>query len=231
MMWLLAALQAFALGSIPSGLWIGKWARRIDVREHGSGNLGATNVYRVLGPRWGLTVLLLDAAKGALATALAQRLTGSFLWGGIAGLLISILGHMFTPFASFRGGKGVATAAGAWGVLVPLGLGISLGVWILVFATTRIVSIASILAAIVLPIAVGISVGIRDPRFAIAVLVGVLIVLRHSSNLRRLLSGQEGRLAVRGGGRDSAKPSSSNPAGSDRGDSNRTVSNRVESKP
>src|SRR5690554_4974591 len=146
MVWGLAAVVSFLIGSIPSGLWIGRAVRGIDVRQHGSGNLGATNVYRTLGPVWGVTVLLLDAAKGVAAVLLAREIVATYggdpgiamraapvvssmlvaaadtvspagggagsstlLLAGIVGMVASALGHMFTPFAGFRGGKGVAT--------------------------------------------------------------------------------------------------------------------------
>ncbi|MCA9729757.1 MAG: glycerol-3-phosphate 1-O-acyltransferase PlsY [Candidatus Eisenbacteria bacterium] len=200
--WVWAGLLSFLLGSIPSGLWLGRAVRGIDVREHGSGNLGATNVYRTLGPRWGISVLLLDAAKGVGAVLVSRAVGGTAnpVLLGLLGMIGAALGHMFTPFAGFRGGKGVATLAGAWGAVAPFTLAIALGVWILAFATTRIVSIASILAAVALPIAAAIDAGVRDPRFATALLVGTLLILRHRSNLTRLRRREERRLDLRGPG-------------------------------
>lgn len=216
---LATAVIAFLLGSVPSGLWVGRLAHGIDVRDHGSGNLGATNVYRTLGRGWGLLVLFLDGFKGWAAVhwvpALAHLVTE-----GNAGLGVSLvamaaaaLGHMFSPFASFRGGKGVATVAGSWAALAPVALLLALAVWILVFATSRIVSLASVLAALVLPVATALSQGTRGPEapiFWMAVVVAVLIVVRHRSNLARLRGGREGRLDLRGG---SAKPPSSRRTG------------------
>ncbi|MEZ4653985.1 MAG: glycerol-3-phosphate acyltransferase [Candidatus Eisenbacteria bacterium] len=111
--WVWAGLLSFLLGSIPSGLWLGRAVRGIDVREHGSGNLGATNVYRTLGPRWGISVLLLDAAKGVGAVLVSRAVGGTAnpVLLGLLGMIGAALGHMFTPFAGFRGGKGVATLA------------------------------------------------------------------------------------------------------------------------
>ena len=209
---LLAAGIAYLLGGIPSGLWIGRMARGVDVRQHGSGNLGATNVYRTLGPRLGLTVLLLDAAKGVAAVLIARALVPSQpLASGLIGMVGSFFGHMFTPFAGFRGGKGVATAAGAWAALVPFGLLTALVTWIVLFATTRLVSLASVCASIVLPIAVW-GFGHRspaDPFLWLSILTAVFIVVRHRSNLGRLKRGEESRLAVRGstdGGSKSTPP-------------------------
>ena len=221
--WILAAAAAFLLGSIPWGLWVGRLVRGLDVREHGSGNLGATNVYRVLGPRWGLLVLLLDAGKGVAAVLVARALLGAgtpesavgagaaagtpglAIWAGMLGLIASVLGHSFSPLAGFRGGKGVATAAGAWGALFPLALAAALAAWILCFALTRIVSLASIVACLVLPVAAawlrrGQGPLLRDPLFDLAVLTALLILARHRSNLRRLRRGREQRLDLRPAG-------------------------------
>lgn len=208
MRWILAFAGAFLLGSLPWGLWFGRWMRGIDIRQFGSGNLGATNVYRILGPRAGVAVLLLDAGKGAVAVWLARWIGGSALppeatASGVAlvGMVGAILGHSFTPFARFRGGKGVATAAGAWGVLAPAPLGLALAIWGGLFAATRIVSLASIAAALALPVAAGLlgDHPLRDPVFWAAVLTGVLLVLRHRANIGRLLRGREASLRLRGG--------------------------------
>ncbi len=206
LIWVLVPIVAFVLGSIPTALWVGRAVRGIDLRQHGSGNLGATNVYRVLGATWGVTVLLLDALKGALAVLLAQWLdAGSTpsIWLPILALLCAVLGHMFTPFAAWRGGKGVATAAGAWLALAPAALALALSVWILCFAITRIVSIGSILAGTALPIALAVlsPSPLRDPLVWFGLLIGALLVLRHRSNMVRLLRGEEKPLVLRGGGR------------------------------
>lgn len=202
MRWMLAFALAWILGSLPFGLWAGRLLRGIDVRHHGSGNLGATNVYRVLGPGPGIAVLLLDAAKGVAAVLAARAVLGEAAGAvvGPASLLAAVLGHSFSPFAGLRGGKGVATAAGAWGVLAPLPLAIALASWILVFAATRIVSAASVTASLVLPLAVGVSRGWRwqDPILWTAVLTGILILARHRSNLTRLRKGREKRLDLQG---------------------------------
>lgn len=202
-------LVAFFLGSLPTGLWAGRFARGIDIRDHGSGNLGATNVYRTLGPRWGIGVMLLDAGKGALAVAAARALDPSHpTAAGVLGMAGAFLGHMFTPLAGFRGGKGVATAAGSWAALLPLPFLAALLGWALVFAITRIVSLASIVAVVVLPVAV-LVVGAGSPRapwlwLALATMVFVLV--RHRSNLRRLRRGEERRLALRGSTAESKGP-------------------------
>lgn len=200
---LLAAFAAaFVLGSIPTALWLGRALRGIDLRQHGSGNLGATNVYRVLGPRWGITALLADAGKGVAAVLVARTLGASAtdpVWHAILGLFGALLGHMFTPFAGWRGGKGVATAAGAWGALAPLPLGLALVAWSLIFAATRIVSLASVIAGLVLPIVLLISRAspLTDPLVWFGVITGALILLRHRPNLQRLARGEEKPLTLR----------------------------------
>ncbi|MFN8548338.1 MAG: glycerol-3-phosphate 1-O-acyltransferase PlsY [Candidatus Eisenbacteria bacterium] len=214
--WALVILASFVLGSIPTALWCGRALRGIDLREHGSGNLGATNVYRVLGRGWGITVLLLDAAKGSVAVALARHLAGETsggAWLPIAALFASVAGHMFTPFARWRGGKGVATTAGGWLALAPQVLAIVLGFWILVFACTRIVSIASILAGLALPIVLAwkSDAPISDPMVWAGAAVGLLILIRHRANIQRLRRGEESRLVLRGAG---TARTGSRPAGS-----------------
>jgi len=207
----LAVLASFALGSIPSGLWIGRGLRGVDVRRHGSGNLGATNVYRVLGPSLGLLVLLCDAGKGALAILAARAIwDGHAGAAGVLGLLGAMLGHSFTPLAGFRGGKGVATAAGAWACLAPIACAVGVGVWAVLFAITRIVSIGSIVAVLLLPLLVALfrktgplaarSGGglISDPLFWLAVATALLVLGRHHQNIARLLRGRERRLELKG---------------------------------
>ena len=196
----LAILVAFLLGGIPSGLWVGRAVRGIDVRQHGSGNLGATNVYRNLGPRWGLTVLALDAAKGVAAVLCSRLLLpGHPALAGVIGMAGSFVGHMFTPFAGFRGGKGVATAAGAWGALTPYALFTALGVWILIFVTTRIVSLASLIATSILPVALVLfgHGSPREPWIWLSLATAAFVAIRHRGNLGRLRRGEEGTLMLR----------------------------------
>lgn len=190
--WVLSALIAFTLGSLPFGLWWGRIARGIDIRKHGSRNLGATNVYRVLGPVHGVAVLLLDALKGSLAVLVSHWLTGSDLCA-LGGGLVAVLGHAFSPWVGFRGGKGVATGLGVWLVLAPAATLIALLVWGAGLALTRRVSVASLLAATVLPIAVAAIGGgsARLPRVFLAILLALLVWVRHRGNLARLSRGEE----------------------------------------
>lgn len=196
-------------GALPWGLWLGRWFRGVDVRATGSGNLGATNVYRVLGPGLGITTLLLDIAKGALPvwivprTPLGAGFPGGAEWCALAVALAAVLGHVFTPFAGFQGGKGVATTVGVLLALSPPAFAAFVGVFLAAVAATRFISLGSILgsiafAATLAAVAPG---GVRSPTFAFGVLIALVVVLRHRDNLRRLLRGEERRFSFRGGGR------------------------------
>lgn len=195
----------YVCGALPFALWLGRWWRGVDVRSSGSGNLGATNVYRTLGPAVGIPVLLLDVAKGALPVWLvpglpiAARFPGGAEWCAIAVGLAAILGHMWTVFAGFRGGKGVATTVGVLLALAPVAF---LAFVIVFFATlwiTRFVSLGSILGALAFAIALPLlhPGGAASPTFAFGLLVAVLIIARHRGNIRRLLAGTESRLEFR----------------------------------
>jgi len=197
----------YLCGSLPFALWLGRWWRGVDVRLAGSGNLGATNVYRTLGPRVGIPVLLLDLAKGALPVWLvpvapfAAGFPGGQEWCGIAVGLAAILGHMFTMFAGFRGGKGVATTVGVLLALAPLACAAFVTVFGVTLAVTRYVSLGSILGSLafvgVLPWAR--AEGVKGPTFVFGAFVAALIVLRHRANIGRLLRGTESRLVLRPG--------------------------------
>lgn len=200
-------LAAFLLGALPFGLWVGRAARGVDVRAHGSGNLGATNVYRTLGPRLGLLVFALDAGKGVAAVALARALAGAAFPGGdnaagLVGAIAAVLGHSFTPFAGFRGGKGAATAAGAMLAATPAASSVALAGFVAAVAATRRISVGSLVAAVVLPLALWLAPFAWQGNFAAwtGTVVGALIVLRHLPNLRRLVRGEEPAFDFRGGG-------------------------------
>lgn len=190
--WIGACLAGFISGSIPVGLWWGRLWKGIDVRQHGSRNLGATNVFRTLGPAHGAAVLVLDILKGSLPTFLGRLWTGDDLGGLVAGLC-AVVGHIWTPWASFRGGKGVATGLGIWLVLAPVGSLIALAVWGATLGLSRRVSAGSLLATAVLPVAVvltGPDSG-RGLRGIVAGLTALLVWLRHAGNIRRLARGTE----------------------------------------
>ena len=222
----LCPLLAFLLGSIPFGLLISK-TKGIDVRKHGSGNIGATNVLRVVGKKYGITCLLLDALKGFIPTLLSIsliRFTGeptgismtSLLpfastdqpqllaqsWQVLTGLL-AILGHNYSPWVGFKGGKGIATTAGVVIALMPAAIVILFMVWLTLFLCTRYVSVASIVAVAVLPVITlwgswwhgRIQDGTwNKPLFVFSVMVALLGVWKHRSNIQRLIAGTENRL-------------------------------------
>ena len=187
---------AYLLGSIPFAYIAGRMAKGIDLRQHGSGNLGATNVHRVLGGRIALVVLMLDTAKGALPVALFPPLFQAVPaqhWAigyGIA----AILGHVVPIFLLGRGGgKGVATAGGVFLALAPVPFLISLGVWIVVLLVSGYVSLASLLSATTLAIALGAMEGLRTPLGIVGVLVAVFVIWTHRANIGRLRRGEEHR--------------------------------------
>jgi glycerol-3-phosphate acyltransferase PlsY len=188
-------IAAYILGSIPFGLLLTKLFGNADVRKEGSGNIGATNVARVAGPLAGILTLLFDAAKGAAAVLLAIRLSnGSATWTMIAGLA-ALVGHCFPIWLNFKGGKGVATAAGLFLVLCPLAFLGSLLLFILVVVFWRYVSLGSISAAAAMPLLIYF---LWAPRHAPppvitfgALAVAMLIVYKHDANIQRLVDGAE----------------------------------------
>lgn len=189
------------LGSIPNGFLVAK-AKGIDIREHGSKNIGATNVLRVLGKGPGYTVFALDAVKGVCAVLLGGWIAS---WqpdrlGEIVGGISCILGHSFTPWLGFKGGKGVATTAGILLTLFhPFVLLIVLSVWLALFYATRFVSVASIVAALAIPATVWLMVARGNPHgmpmLLFSVVVSLLVVIRHKPNIIRLGNGTEPRFA------------------------------------
>jgi len=187
-----ACLIGFLFGSLPFGLWWGRLFGGIDVREHGSRNLGATNVFRLLGPSHGIAVLLLDILKGAAAVLVARRLGGTEVVS-ILGGLFAVLGHLFSPWVAFRGGKGVATGLGAWLMIAPAPTGLALLAFAGTVASTRRVSVGSLAASLVLVAAVyfltaGESLTVRT---AAALATAGLVWIRHRGNLVRLARGGE----------------------------------------
>ena len=197
----IAVILAYLMGSIPTAVWVGKAFHGIDVREHGSGNAGATNVIRVLGWKTGVPVLLTDMAKGCLAALLplfmhlapagsAQLINLQIFTG-----LTAITGHMFPVFAGFKGGKGVATAAGAIAAIHPPVTLVCLGVFILVFIITGIVSVSSMSAGIVLPVMLFTFFETPSLLFKIfSIFIAAALFLTHRNNIKRLLKGEEKRL-------------------------------------
>jgi len=197
-MTLLALALAFVLGSIPFSQLVAR-LRGIDLRSVGSGNIGATNLARALGYGAGALGLILDTLKGAAAVALARALPGDASTPAIQSLaaVLSVAGHAFTPWLGFRGGKGVATGAGAFAVLAPWATLCSVLVFAVVVSVGRMVSLASVLAAAALPVA-AFFLGAPRPAIAAATAVAALVVARHRENLVRLVRGTENRLGMGG---------------------------------
>lgn len=199
---LVALLSAYVAGATPFGYIVGRM-RGIDIREHGSGNIGATNVFRVLGKRVGIPVFILDMLKGLVpvmvARWVAERQGIAPDWPSIAAAVGAVLGHNFTFWLGFKGGKGIATSAGVLLALLPLPLAAALLCWLVLFFTTRYVAVASIGAAVTVPSAAAVLHFWKGtpalPLVGFAVLIGVLAVWRHRSNIRRLLNGTENRFA------------------------------------
>jgi len=200
--YILVVLIAYLLGSIPTGFLVAK-ARGVDIRAVGSGNIGATNVFRILGKTAGVFVLLVDAAKGWLAVFLvakwvADRLypTASPLaheWFRLCAGIAAILGHNYTCWLHFKGGKGIATSAGVLVALVWLPLLIILSVWVVVFAASRYVSLASICASFVLPFAAWFT-GKNLATVIVTAALAVLAIYKHKANIQRLIKGTENRI-------------------------------------
>ena len=194
----LGLVLAYVAGSIPAAYIAGKVTRGIDLRQHGSGNLGATNVFRVLGAKIAIVVLLFDAAKGAVPVLWFPRVAGlvgsaATLWA-IAYGLAAIIGHVRPVFLLWKGGgKGVATAAGVFGALAPAAIGITLLVWFLVLVVSGYMSLASMAGAAVLPIAIAIMIGLRSPLFVVSVAVAAFVFWTHRANIARLQRGEEPR--------------------------------------
>lgn len=194
-LWL--ALSYF-VGAIPTSYLAGRLFRGIDLREHGSKNLGATNVYRTLGWRYAIPVGLVDIAKGAVPVLLfAPRVSDGQLFGLACGIA-AIVGHVYSVFVRFRGGKGVATAAGVMLGLTPLALGVAALTWLVMLTLTGYVSLSSITAAALFPVAVYVLETLDRPEILwLDVLVALAIVWLHRANIRRLLNGTENRFGRR----------------------------------
>jgi len=193
---LLVALGAFLLGSIPTGYLVAR-AKGVDIRQHGSGNIGATNVFRTLGKPLGVFVFMVDELKGFAVVWLAGRFGGASGWAGIIAAVAVIGGHNYTPWLGFKGGKGIATSAGVLLALMPWAVLCIAIVWFVVFKVSRYVSLASISAAAALPVAVAAlwsaGCGGNGPLLSFSVLISALAIWRHRTNIQRLRAGTESR--------------------------------------
>ena len=189
----LGATMAYLLGSIPSGLWIGRKFFQIDIRQHGSGNLGATNSFRILGKKAGTIVLLMDLLKGSISVLLLKQMD----LHGISPLIIAlfaVVGHTYPLFANFKGGKAVATFAGVILAYQPLLFLIGLGIFILTLAISKMVSFTSMLT---ISIGVLLSLYFQDMVLTtIALLADIFIIYRHRTNIQRILNGTEAKVDI-----------------------------------
>ena len=200
---LLLIVLAFLIGSIPSSVWISRWFFNIDIREYGSGNPGATNTYRILGPTWGTLVMVIDMLKGIAAVKLALLLPQyipeetNFINLQIGLGLAAVVGHIFPIWAEFRGGKGVATVFGMVLGIQPLVAVCCVGVFLLVLYLTRFVSLSSILASIAFPVFILVIFNEPEHLYRIfAIAVALMVLLTHQKNIGRLFKGSESKVPI-----------------------------------
>lgn len=193
---------AYLIGSIPTAVWVSKYFFKIDIRDYGSGNAGATNTFRVLGSKWGSFVMLIDVLKGVIATSLyiflphgLDELHRTNLMIGLG--LSSVAGHIFPIWANFRGGKGVATLLGMAVAIQPLVAVCCVGVFLAVLYLTRFVSLSSILAGIAFMVFILFIFNEKETLYRIfAVLVALMVVLTHQKNIGRILKGTESKIPL-----------------------------------
>ena len=204
--YLILAVAAFLAGAFPSSYLAGRLLRGINLREYGSGNLGATNVYRVMGARPAMLVLAVDMFKGFAPVFWLPSFTSQIDPVALKVVLglAAVAGHVFSPFVGFRGGKGVATGAGVVFAICPLAVLLCLAVWCAVLALFKIVSLASIAAAVSLPVFVNLTMEHSGAGFAtiqvFSIVLAAVVFFTHRSNIKRLIKGEEKRL-TRGGRR------------------------------
>jgi glycerol-3-phosphate acyltransferase PlsY len=213
---ILILVLSYLVGSIPTSILAARWLRGIDIRQHGSGNAGATNVFRVLGPGPGSAVMLIDLLKGVFAVGVIARLRiaggepPEFMYPNGDGWLMvaaggaAVLGHIYTLYAGFKGGKGVATGAGVVVALAPVPVLVGIGLFALIVWTTRYVSLASMAAAASLPLTQVVrewvfGVDVAAPTMWFCAIVPFLILFTHRANIGRLLHGTESRVGEKRG--------------------------------
>jgi glycerol-3-phosphate acyltransferase PlsY len=193
---------AYLLGAIPTGFLMGKWLKGIDIRQAGSGNIGATNVFRILGPKPGAAVLLLDMAKGFVVVAvLPHFMHDAGSWKPMVGGLLAVLGHDYTCFLKFKGGKGVATSAGVLLGLAPVSTVFAIAVFAVAFGSTRMISVGSLSASLALPLGVWLlAEGGRGPMITwqpvlwLSLVLAAFVWITHIPNIKRILAGTENQL-------------------------------------
>ena len=200
---LLLIVLAYLIGSIPTSVWVSQYFFGIDIREYGSGNAGATNTYRVLGPKWGTIVMITDMLKGMLAVKLALLLPEyaendiRFVNLQIGLGLGAVIGHIFPIWADFRGGKGVATLFGLVVGISPWTALSCSGVFLMVLFLTRFVSLSSILASIAFPVFILVIFNVDNNIYRVfAIAVALMVVLTHQKNITRLLRGNESKVPI-----------------------------------
>ena len=194
---LLLALS-YLFGATPTSYWVGRAFHRIDLREHGSGNLGATNTFRVMGWKWAVPVMVVDVSKGFIPVWFFPSLGGGGAGWPLAFGAAAIVGHMFSLWVGFKGGKGVATSAGVFLALAPWAALAGLGVWLAVLFATRMVAAGSIAAAAALPFLVAVlPPGASPGLVAFTAALGAFVIWAHRSNIRRILKGEENRFGRR----------------------------------
>jgi acyl phosphate:glycerol-3-phosphate acyltransferase len=193
----LLVLAAYLIGAFPTSFVAARLVRGIDLREHGSGNLGATNAFRILGWRAATPIFIIDIAKGFVPAFYFPRVDGreAAFWALVYGAA-AIIGHVFSIYVRFKGGKGVATGAGVFLALSPVAVLVGLGIWTLLVALTGYVSLASIAAAAALPVLVAVTGAAREV-LLLSVLLSVFVIYAHRANIRRLLRGEEHRFGRR----------------------------------
>lgn len=200
---LLLTILAYLIGSIPTSVWVSRYFFDIDIREYGSGNAGATNTYRVLGPKWGTTVMIVDMLKGMAAVKLALLLpqysdaSSKYLNLQIVLGLAAVVGHVFPIWADFRGGKGVATLFGLVLGISPVTAMCCSGVFLLVLYLTRFVSLSSILASVAFPVFILVIFNVENDIYRVfAIAVALMVILTHQKNITRLLRGNESKVPI-----------------------------------
>jgi glycerol-3-phosphate acyltransferase PlsY len=201
MNYLIFGLIAYFLGSIPTAVWIGRMKYGIDVREHGSKNAGATNTFRVLGKKAGITVLIIDIIKGFLAAFLpflchvGAWQSDELITVQILAAVMAVVGHVFPLFAQFRGGKGVATSLGVIIGIHPPAAGICIAVFLLVFIISQYVSLGAICASVIFPVSIYWIFGIKSIWLnGFSIFLATLVIIAHKKNIQRLIAGNENKM-------------------------------------
>ncbi len=200
---IILVMIAYALGSIPTSVWVSRGMFDIDIRDYGSGNAGATNTFRVLGPKWGLFVMICDALKGFLAVKLAMFASNTemsditFLNFQLILGIAAVLGHVFPIWAGFKGGKGVATLFGLVIGISPWTALACSGVFLLVLYLTRFVSLSSILASVAFPLFILVIFNVENSFYRVfAIGVALMVILTHQKNIGRILKGDESKVPI-----------------------------------